>query len=996
MAGKARTARNLALLLASLAVLALFLTGGLGPAAGVSRPPSLPAAAVTVSGSWTISSPVSYNNTSISVDGSVTIEDGGSLRLYNVTLILSEPTSLDYGITVDDGGGLFATASTFESATPANPLWMRADPGAHLSIVGGAVLDLGGPTGVTGFDVDAAGASFTGVTFNNYYEALVVSAVDVTVENCSFEETSSTVDTTWVVSTSGTSSGFVMKGSRVVDTSMLGGALSLASASDIENNTFTLDPQGTNPTPILIGYTGDTGRVNASGTKFSYNTVTGSDVVDFYSSDVTISHNRIMNTGGAEYVHDYGVRVETPNPSAGGVWTNNVSIEYNFISNSTSYGIRVEQNISNIVISHNTITNISTDPQAGEYNGVSTYVGIYLIRGVRNAVVSDNYVDGTNDQENSGIDDNGIALESEVDNTVVSDNTVLNWDLAIVVQGDWTDGSGNIGPSLYNTVTGNTLRNTLPVVETADLSEGIDIWDYANYTVVSDNLIEGWTGGPSGVSSYEGAAIHSCGSYGTVADNVVNGATDGIVFGYYFGDGVGNSSDNVVYGNSFNVTGSDIVDDTSSAPWPIVNLINLLTPHATSSGFPTAELKPIRPATGVGFSESSGSFSATLVAPSPITGAAEGFTSSVPWAEPNFSVQIAGDLGTGAVAAQVTSLNSTKVTYSVSPSGTLYHTVSLDVPSEDYSAAYTVHVVAGPDSQTFTVDSSTGPAAFETNWTGTVSVTVSLDSWTAIATNTSTNTTVDLELSVTTPNGDPVPGVLVQVGLDQPSQSTSVTLGPTDGTGGASLSGLPNGTSVANLTLEASGYTLGSYSVVTPQPDLIQLNVVVVPVNSVANSTNTTTYQVKFVEVGLAPGGAWWVAVTGPESVNVTLSGTAITFNLPGGSYHYALGALTGANTTAPGGTFVLPAGTSLLVVNFTFTQPLPSKSPPPTSGTTPAPTSSSLPSWAVALLYLVVAAFEVGLVFGMYRMFRSEARNPSPKPPKAGPRRDRTRRRKR
>ncbi len=972
-----------------LTVLALLLLAGVTAAAVGSghAGSSGVQAEVTIDGNWKISSQVSYSNTSLVVNGSITIESGGSLTLQNVTLSLAEPTGLANGLVIENGGALSTTASTIESSVPANHLWVEAESGAHLSVSGGAILDLGGPDGTNGFVVNAAGASFNGVTFNDYYEALVVSATDVTVEDCAFESTTSTVNSTWVVSTSGASSGFVMTHSRMVDTSMLGGALFVASASDIENNTFTLDPRSTNPTPILIGYSGIDGWVNASGSRFAYNTVSGGDVTDLDSSNVNISHNRILNTGGKEFVHDSGVLAYVFDPSGHGIWISGLTIEDNFISNSTSFGIRVSQNVTDVLIAHNTITNISTDPQAGVYGGLETYEGIYLIRGVTHALVEDNVINESADQENPTVGTAGIGLESEVDYTTVANNTVLNTQLGIWVQGDWDDGAGNIGPSLHNTVTGNTFRNTLPIVETTNLPSAIQNYQWANYTTISNNLIEGWNLLPSGVSS---DAILQADDYGTIEGNVVDGATSGVVLGYFYGAAVSNGSENVIYGNSFPDTSSAIVDDTASNPGPIVNVVNVLTPHPTSSGFPTADLESIGRATGVGFSESSGNFSATLQTHSPVTGEVENFTTSIPWAEPDFSVQMSGDLGSGTVGAHITSLNSTKVTYSVSPEGTLYDTVSLSVPSENYSAAYTVSVVAGPDSQTFTVDSSTGPAAFETNWTGTLSVTVILDSWTAITT---TNSTVDLQLSVTTPGGNPVPGVLVQVGLDLPSQSSSVMLGPTDGTGGATLSGLPMGTSIANLTLEASGYTLGSYSVVTPRPDLIQLNVVVVPGESVEN---TTTYQVRFTELGLTAGTPWWVSLTGPEPVNVTLSGISITFNLPSGTYHYALGALTGANTTAAGGMFVLPDGTATLVVNANFTPPGPSGSGPPPSGTTPSSSPFSLPSWAVAFLYLFVAAFEVGLVFGMYRMFRSEAPGAASRPARTRGRRGRTRPRER
>jgi Right handed beta helix region len=948
--------------LAALAVLVVILSGGLVSGAGATPQSSLPTPQLTISGSWTITTAVSYADISISVGGSITIESGGSLTLQDVTLGLLEANPLSFGITVDDGGGLYATGSTFESLTPANHLWMRANAGAHLTLTGGSVLDLGGPSGPYGFQVDAADSTFNGVTFNSYYEALLVSAEDVTVENCSFQTTTSTSSSTWVVSTSDTSSGFVMTDSTIVDTSMAGGALFVTSSSDIENSTFTLDPQGTNPTPILIGYSGSDGFANASGTRFVYNTVSGSDVVDFDSSDVTISHNVIRDTGGTQYVHDYGVRAEVFNPSGKGIWVNGLSVEYNYISDATSYGVRVEQNITNSVIAHNTITNISSDPQAGVYNGAQTYVGIYLIRGVSHVLVEDNYIDNSADQESHSINTAGVGLESDVDYCTVANNTVINTDLGIWVQGDWNDGPGNIGPSLHNVVTGNTFRNTLPVVQTDDLASAIQNYDWANYTTISDNLIEGWNKVPGGVSSYEGEAIHQADDYGTIAGNVVNGATSGVVFGYFYGAGVSNASDNVVYGNLLNVTGAAVAVDTASTPGPIQNVVDLVTAKSTSSGFPTTSLQTIRAANGVGFAESDGNFSATLQTENPITGMVANFTSAIPWSSPDFSVHISGDLGSGTVSASMASVTSTEAKYSVtSASGTLYHAVALDVPSEYYSAAYTVSEAARSSTQTFSVNSSAGPALFESNGTGSVSVAVGLDSWTP----TNPPSTVDLELNVTTSGGVPVPDLSVQVGLDEPSGLTSITLGPSNTTGGAIFLGLPAGTTVVNVTLLGSDYTLTDYSVLTPQSSLLLLEVVVAP----APVRNATTYAVEFTERGLGNNTAWWVSVTGPEAVNLTTSGTTITFNLVNGTYQYSVGSPAGEYASVPTGTLVFPGSVSAVVVNFTTSQPSGSGSPPPGSSSPPLPHIASPLSWVPAAAYLFVAAFVAALVIGTYAL---------------------------
>ena len=823
---KKQAGTRLASRAAPLAVVVLLLAvGSLVPLGAGGTLGSSPAG-VTHSGNWIISTPVSFGNTSLFVNGSISIVSGGSLSLYNVTLSVSEASALAHSITIASGGALSASGSTIESATPANHLGIRADAGATVSISGGAILDVGGAAGPLGFVVDATGARFTGVTFQDYYEALVISAPDVTVDHCAFSHTTSTTSATYVVSTSGSSSGFVMSHSRIVDTAMAGGGLFVASSSDIENNTFTLNPQGTNPRPILIGYAGSNGHVNASGTRFLNNVVSGSDVTDFDSSHVTISHNRILDTGGQQYIHDFGVHAEVFTPSGAGIWINGLTIEHNYISNSTGYGIRVEQNITNAVIADNTITNISTDPVSGPYNGAKTYCAIYLIRGVTHTLVTGNLINASSDIGNASLEIAGIGLESEVSNSTVSNNTVLNTDLGLWVQGDWNDGPGNIGPSWFNTITGNTFRNTRPIVQTHDLANAIQSYDWANRTTISNNIIQGWNMVPSGVSTYEGAAILQADPFGTISGNLVKSATYGVVFGYFYGQ-LSNASYNALYGNSFNVTKSAVVDNTASAPAPIQNVVNVLTASATSSGFPTSLEQSIGGTNGAAFSEAGGVYATTLETPSPITGAISNFTTSIPWKGANFSVAISGPLGSGTLPASVSSVSSTQVTYTVSATSALSYAVSLAPTSQSYTANYTVRVVSASGTQSFSVHSPSGPAYFQTSATGSQSITVVLDNWT----RTSSPSTIVLELHVARSNGTPVSGVDAQVALQEPGQTTSASLGPTNSSGNASLGGLPSGTSVTNVSITSGNYTVSGYTVNSSQPGVLQLDVVVASVS---------------------------------------------------------------------------------------------------------------------------------------------------------------------
>ncbi len=915
------------LLLISLAFLALLVVGSTGmsaatpsaPVPGLSASPAtaisassaaLPASALSIDTDWVISNLVSYTDTTILVAGSITVESGGTLSLTGDTVQITEPSALARGFVIESGGSLLANGTTFESTSASDPFWMQVDSGAHLAMADDTVSDLGGPGGDPGLTLDAAGASLNGVTFTSYYEGLIVSADDVTVANCYFGNTTSTSESTYVISTSGSSAGFSLTDSKIIDPSMVGGALSVDSSSDIENNTFTLDPRGTNPTPILMGYSGSDGFVNASGSRFAYNVVSGSDVVDFDSSDVTILHNKISNTGGAEYVHDYGIRAETFNPSGRGIWVNGLTIENNFISNSTSFGIRVEQNITNVVIAHNNITNISTDPQAGVYNGLQTYIGIYLIRGVSNALVYDNRVNDGADQERTTIGTAGIGLESEVDDTTVSDNTVLNTDLGIWVQGDWNDGTDNIGPSLHNTVTGNTIENTLPIVETPLLASAIQNYDWANYTTISDNYISGWNNVPSGVGGDEGEAIHQADLYGTIDGNVIASARVGIVFGYFYGNGVSNGSYNLVYDNTIDTTGSPIVYVTTDSPGPLVEVLDQLGGSSTSGTLPTLSLESIQETDGLTLAEAGGSFSATLETQNPVTGTIGNFTSSIPWSVPSFSVHVAGDLGAGKISPTISAVNATEVTYSVASVGVLEHEVSVDVPAELYFANYSVgEGVGSADRTTFAVSSSNGPAAFSTDATGTLSVSVALENWHA--------ENVTLDTTITAVNGTAEPGLQALIELNQSGQFTSVWVGPTNATGAAPFYGIPSGTSITNVSIGEPGFEVTGFTVASPQPRLLLLNVTVEAVSAAGSS-----YPITFESEDLAAGTIWWVSLVGPVTENVTSSVAEIPFTLPAGAYSYTFGSWGAAPSASASGAFTVPDSSPVILANFTALAP--------------------------------------------------------------------------
>ncbi len=216
------------------------------------------------------------------------------------------------------------------------------------------------------------------------------------------------------------------------------------------------------------------------------------------------------------------------------------------------------------------------------------------------------------------------------------------------------------------------------------------------------------------------------------------------------------------------------------------------------------------------------------------------------------------------------------------------------------------------------------------------------------------NNSSALDLTATTPVGDVVPGLVVQVEFQVQSQNLSVTLAPTDGTGNGSYYDVPAGTTIANVTLIGQNYSLNSYTVVTPATNVLQLIVVVTPVTPAGNNT-TSSQWVQFSERGLPADVTWWVSVAGPANESLTSSGKTINFDLENGTYPYAIGAYSGYNASVPSGVLVVPSAPSNFVVNFT-NQPGSTRGPP-------SPGSGFGASSSALLQTLAVIAVAIALV---------------------------------
>jgi Right handed beta helix region len=667
-----------------------------GPTPGAVAPARI-SSAVTFASGWTVDSWVNESDVAISVTGNVVVESGGHLSIANSTLTMVEAWNLDYGVAVDAGGSFTLTDTDLQSSPSTDHTYVRAMNGSTLRVTGGRLSDIGGNVATEqGLYIGTKGATVSGTTFNQYYEAVIVSgATGVHVSGAQILNCTSNSTETFAVDIFGSSSGFELSYSTL-DIPQEVGALSVASPSaKIFHNTFELNPYANAESGIYFAYA-DNGVQNASGSSFDNNTVTGSGFIDEAGSEVTIWGNSIYDTGPNR---PYGIMVEVPLYTDRGLWVNHLAIEWNTISDYSRYGIRLQQNVSAFVVSHNTIEHPSTDPGPWwtELWGGPQIDAMYLIRGVQDGLVQDNYVD---DSDTWYIATDGITLESDVSDVRVLDNQFYNVSQeGVVLQGN-VPGFDNAlpwecGPSLYDTIANNLFDNERAVSETNFTVEAILDWQWANHTTVVNNTFVGWEKVPTG-DYFNGAIVLTTGSYGFYYNNTVEGARYGFVFTNFTGvahphTGEFNRSYNLVYGNFLSGITVASVDETSTdGMGPLHNVIVALSTTSSGVGLPSAYVESISNAALLSVSDSGGSYTEVLRTASPITGVVQPFTTWESWSDVKFSIAAAGTLGTGAMALTPTSLTSASVGFGVTAAAASNVTVSLYPTGGSYTAVYNV------------------------------------------------------------------------------------------------------------------------------------------------------------------------------------------------------------------------------------------------------------------------------------------------------------------
>jgi hypothetical protein len=794
--------------------------------------------ALSISGDWVVKTTESYTDTMISLNGSLTVEQGGDLTLNDVTLTISEPSDLGLGVIVDSQGTLTGVNFVLESSNSARPTYLQADPGASLSLTGGALLDLRGATGSgEGVLLEAAGAQLTGVTFDHYGTGIEVNdAANVHLSNLVFRNSTGD-DSTYAVRVIGTSNGFWLRNSLFAIPQEVGALAVSAPNAQVTGNIFNLNPYGSNADPVLLNYMKG-GVQSAAGSYFANNTVDGAGVIDQASSNVTILDNLIENTGPSR---PYGILGTVPVGTNPGLWLTGLVVEGNHISNFTRYGIRLELNVTHFLVTENTITSPSPHPGPAwtEKWGGPQIDGIYLIRSISDGIVSHNLVD---DSDAPGVASNGMTIESNVTDVKVQFNVFLNMTQnGIVTQGN-VPGFDNSHPWQRGPTTGILIANNLfdnerAVQQNNFTFKGLLFWLWANHTTVENNTFIGFQDIASPKYSLDGAFVVSDGSYGIYVNNTVIGARLGFVFTSWINDlkpyvGEFNRSDNLVYDNHlYGIEGPLVEETPNDGMGPIHNVIVALDNTTGGLGLPTSYVESIAPSTAVALSEEGGVYQESLRTVNPIHGGLQTFSTTLPWSYPSFNVSSDAGFGAGYPDVAVTALNRTAVTYHVPATGSGEETVQFYPTDGSYSALYLVNVSTNSSSSSFELNSTSGPATFAIGGGSEATVRTSLLSWWPTSWGLGNNSTPSASSwsivgSVELADGLPASNVSISLLFATGSGTEFPILTETTPGGGFAVNNLSFAANLTSVEVLSTNYTtLGYSSTAAPGALLIAIEV---------------------------------------------------------------------------------------------------------------------------------------------------------------------------
>ncbi|MDD1770856.1 MAG: right-handed parallel beta-helix repeat-containing protein, partial [Methanomassiliicoccales archaeon] len=148
---------------------------------------ALPIDAQPVASDWVVTGTQVIENTSVNLDGNLTIESGGSLTLINVRLTLNPQDDSQTGILADEGSSFFVYNCNISSATSFRFFFSIVN--ATFVMRGGELegAGTGTPWDTDGLRVHANGAIVEGVFIHNGWGIRLDSAHSSKVMNCTLE-----------------------------------------------------------------------------------------------------------------------------------------------------------------------------------------------------------------------------------------------------------------------------------------------------------------------------------------------------------------------------------------------------------------------------------------------------------------------------------------------------------------------------------------------------------------------------------------------------------------------------------------------------------------------------------------------------------------------------------------------------------------------------------------------------------------------------------------
>jgi hypothetical protein len=234
-------------------------------------------------GEWVINNTAkSYSDMTIEVTGNVTIVNGGSLALDNVTFIMNSSFAEEYWFEVESGGSFTATNGTTMSnnATQDCPWFMAFRSGSDVLLDGVDVYDVGNGSVSYGFGIDPA----------NF--GVLVGETDVAIRNSYFADNVAGVVVYHF--------GFIPITPTIEDCVFVDNDIAIAAASTVaprlNNNTFTNNDGGIAIAMTLLN------RITVQDCEFVNNNVSIFVVggpVDI--KDTTITGSGIVGIGAASY-----------------------------------------------------------------------------------------------------------------------------------------------------------------------------------------------------------------------------------------------------------------------------------------------------------------------------------------------------------------------------------------------------------------------------------------------------------------------------------------------------------------------------------------------------------------------------------------------------------------------------------------------------------------------------------------------------------------------